>query len=310
MKKFLEAIYTRQANLPPTLTAKSLALTAAVILEIFPVVVRDHQASLNLLDDLLPLSKIGRLVAMAADVPTSDRSAFLTDVIDALTFVCKSEQHVGRVARDDRIFDLLRQAIGSVKTGRQVVLHAAISFGASMLADKTKRNFEIANDKWGCDMEGFLMLEQVRAKASKETATLLGSYGQKEIQEAGVKKKLLKDLGIANLLAEYCVDLQVERQSALVTESLLDLLTDLAEDKATRPCLVSRALFAYLHEIFSSKSSSAKVKAKVGELVASIGSAVNPASLSYGLQQFVVDLAVEAMQTSSKELVIFESLLW
>ena len=119
---------------------------------------------------MIPLSKIAYLLRVGVEAanPPFELSEFVGDVLDILNYICKSEKHVGRVANDNEIFKLIKRAIDNVKTGRHLVLHSAISIAASLLNDKTKRNFELANDKWGCDMEGFLLLEKVREKASKE----------------------------------------------------------------------------------------------------------------------------------------------
>lgn len=140
--------------------------TAVVVLELFP-------GSTELLDELLPLSKIAYLLGQAADLSESqERGDLVSDVLDILNYICKSENHVGRVAQNEEIFSLIKKAIQSVKTNRHLVLHSALSLAASLLNDKTKRNFEIANNKWGCDMEGFLLLEKVREKSSKEVDCL------------------------------------------------------------------------------------------------------------------------------------------
>ena len=118
----------------------------------------------------MPLSKVGQLLELAESLeqPTFEHGDFVSDILDILNYICKSENHVGRVANNNEIFTLIRKAIEKVKAGRHLVLHSALSLAASLLNDKTKRNFEIANNKWGCDMEGFLLLEKVREKSSKE----------------------------------------------------------------------------------------------------------------------------------------------
>lgn len=102
------------------------------------------------------------------DNPPFEKGDFVSDILDILNYICKSENHVGRVANNTEIYPLIKKAIDKVKGNRHLMLHSAISLAASLLNDKTKRNFEIANNKWGCDMEGFLLLEKVREKSSKE----------------------------------------------------------------------------------------------------------------------------------------------
>ena len=167
LKKFLETSYNLHTEYPPNIAAKSLICTAVVILEVFP-------SSTALLDEMIPLSKIGHLLktALSIDVTKIHIGDFVSDVLDILNYICKSENHVGRVANDTEIFKLIHSAIEKVKGNRHLVLHSAVSLAGALLNDKTKRNFEIANDKWGCDMEGFLLLEKVRDKASKEVSEM------------------------------------------------------------------------------------------------------------------------------------------
>lgn len=128
---------------------------------------------MNLLDEMIPLSKIAHLLRLAdsAENLPFEFGDYVSDILDTLNYICKSEHHVGRVALNNEIYRFIKKAIEKVKKGRYLVLHSAISLASSLLNDKTKRNFEIANDKWGCDMEGFLLLEKVRDKASREVAT-------------------------------------------------------------------------------------------------------------------------------------------
>lgn len=118
----------------------------------------------------MPLSKIGYLLGEAESIenPPFERGDLVSDILDILNYVCKSEHHVGRVAENTEIFALIKKAVDKVKGGRHLVLHSALSLAASLLNDKTKRNFEIANNKWGCDMEGFLLLEKVRERSSQQ----------------------------------------------------------------------------------------------------------------------------------------------
>lgn len=121
-----------------------------------------------MLDELIPLAKIGKLLEAADSSDIHDKGTYVSDILDILNYICKSENHVGRVAESREIFKLIKLAVDRVKVGRHLVLHSCISLASSLLNDKTKRNYEIAHDKWGCDMEGFLLLEKIRERASKE----------------------------------------------------------------------------------------------------------------------------------------------
>lgn len=121
---------------------------------------------------MIPLSKIAHLLKLvdSVETPPFEMGDYVSDILDTLNYICKSEHHVGRVALNNEIFKYIKKALEKVKKGRYLVLHSAVSLASSLLNDKTKRNFEIANDKWGCDMEGFLLLEKVRDKASRDVS--------------------------------------------------------------------------------------------------------------------------------------------
>lgn len=126
-----------------------------------------------MLDEMIPLAKIGHLLQTAESIenPPFEKGDYVSDILDILNYICKSENHVGRVAQNNEIFALIRKAVEKVKGNRHLMLHSVLSLGASLLNDKTKRNFEIAHNKWGCDMEGFLLLEKVREKSSRDVGS-------------------------------------------------------------------------------------------------------------------------------------------
>ena len=260
---------------------------------------------------MIPLSKLSYLLKLidSDSIKHLDASEYLSDILDILNYICKSENHVSRVASNGEIFKQIKTAVDHVKNNRHLVLHSAISIAASLLNDKSKRNYEIAHDKWGCDMEGFLLLEKVREKASKDTPTLLSKYSQIDIKSSGVKLKLLKDMNVASLIAEYFVELTADRLAAHTHDSILTFLLDLAEEKEYRGYMINRSLFVYLNELFTSKHTTKRLKEQVSILVATIASSVNPQSLSYVLQYFIVDILCHTIEDTSREIYIFESLL-
>lgn len=121
--------------------------------------------------------------------------------------------------------------------------------------------------------------------------------------------KLLKDMGIAFLIAEYFSDCKSENLTQTTHENTLTFLLDLAEEKEYRSYMVNKALIVYLNECFTNKASSKRLKNQVSQLVATIGAAINPNVLSYPLQYFVVDILCHTIDSSSQEIYIFESLL-
>lgn len=218
---------------------------------------------------MVPLSKIAYLLKISEEGEKLPFSVidYVSDLIDILNYICKSQNHVGRVAQNTEIYKLLKTAIDKCKGNRHLVLHSAISLASALLNDNTKRNFEIAHDKWGCDMEGFLLLEKVRDKASKDTPTLLSKYGQTEIRESKIKQKLLKDMGVASLISEYFVELRADSLSMHTHESILTFLLDLAEEKEYRVYMVNKALFVYLNECFCNKDTSKRLKTQISTVL-------------------------------------------
>lgn len=52
-----------------------------------------------------------------------------------------------------------------------------------------------------------------------------------------------------------------------------------------------------------------RIKEKIDQLVSRISSFLNPQTLSYNLQHFVFDILCHAVENSSHELTIFESIM-
>lgn len=255
-----------------------------------------------------------KIAAEADDKVPFDLGDYLSDIIDILNYICKDEQHTLRVAQDHQIYKLIHQGIKKVKGSKHMLLHSAMAMAASLLNDKTKRNMEVANERWGCDEEGFKLLEKLRDKTSKETPTLISTYSKEEIKSSGIKLKLLRDMNVASLISEYFVHVHADSMSMKTHESILTFLLDLAEDKPSRPYMVNKSLFEYLSENFSCKDTSPKLKKQIGEvntsltqLISMIGGVINPQSLSYSLRYFIVDILCHNVESSTKEIYIFES---
>lgn len=121
--------------------------------------------------------------------------------------------------------------------------------------------------------------------------------------------KLLKDMNVASLIAEYFSDCKSESLTQTTHENTLTFLLDLAEEKEYRSYMVNKALFVYLNECFTHKDCSRRLKNQISQLIAAIGAAINPNVLSYPLQYFVVDILCHTIDSNSKEIYIFESLL-
>ena len=116
-------------------------------------------------------------------------------------------------------------------------------------------------------------------------------------------------MSIASYIAEYFVDIKVDSMSMVTHENILVFLLDLAEEKEYRIYMVNKSLFVYLNNCFCHKDVSKRLKMQISQLIATVGSCINPNSLSYNLRFFVVDILCHTIEDSSKEIYIFESLL-
>lgn len=125
---------------------------------------------MTLFDEFVPLSKIAKLLRMTESVKKSDydENEFFNDVVDMLTYISKSENHVIKLAQNTEIYKILNEEFAHITKNRHAVIHSLVSLSASLIDDKTTKNQELAQDKWGADMEGFLLLEQLREKVSSQ----------------------------------------------------------------------------------------------------------------------------------------------
>lgn len=97
-----------------------------------------------------------------------DENEFFNDVVDMLTYISKSENHVIKLAENNEIYKILHEEFKHIDKERHTIIHSLVSLSASLIDDKTTKNQELAQDKWGADMEGFKLLEQLRAKVSSQ----------------------------------------------------------------------------------------------------------------------------------------------
>jgi hypothetical protein len=168
IKTFLESSFVTSAIYTPPVMAKSLLCTIVVILELFPT-------SSELLHQFVPIQKIIDLLKLTPRVKESDydESDYLNDIIDMCCYISKSEDYVMVLASNDQIFPCIKEQLGLIQKDRHLLLHGIIAMAGALIDDKTTRNAEIANDKWGADLEGFKLLEQLREKVSAQTPTLI-----------------------------------------------------------------------------------------------------------------------------------------
>ena len=102
-----------------------------------------------------------------------DETEFLNDSIDILCYIAKSEGHVMKLASNDEIYKILRQQLDLIPNKSQTLLHTVVSLASALIDDKTTKNQELAQEKWGADMEGFKLLEQLRQKVAADVSLSL-----------------------------------------------------------------------------------------------------------------------------------------
>jgi len=167
LKRFLENSYIAKSEYTPTVLAKSILCTTISILELFP-------NSLNLLDEFASINIVIKLLSFTQGVKESkyDESEFVSDTVDILCYIAKSEEHSYKLAKNDVIFKKLGKAIKLIDSKRHLILHSTISLASALLTDRATKNYEIAHNKWGADMEGFKTLEQLREKVSAHVSSV------------------------------------------------------------------------------------------------------------------------------------------
>lgn len=128
----------------------------------------------------MPVDKIINLLELTASVKESDynENEFLGDLIDLCCYISKSEDYVMTLASNTKIYSCIKEQLSLIDKDRHTILHSIIAMSSALIDDKTTRNAEIANDKWGADMEGFKLLEELRAKVSAQTPTLISKYSK------------------------------------------------------------------------------------------------------------------------------------
>jgi hypothetical protein len=196
---------------------------------------------------LVPIDKIVDLLEMTGSVKESDfdENEYFNDLIDICAYISKSEDYVMALASNKKIYSCIKEQLNLVEKDRHTLLHSIIAMAGSLIDDKTTRNAELANDKWGADMEGFKLLEQLREKVSAQTPTLISKYSKEQIEKSGVKERLLKDLCVANLLSEYFNNLKSTKMTDKSEENILNFL-----EKQYRSYIVNTGILDYLKKVF------------------------------------------------------------
>lgn len=122
----------------------------------------------------MPLSKVVKLLKMTESVKNSEYNEveFLNDVIDILCYISKSEGHVMKLAQNNEIYKILKTQLDLIPNKSQTLLHTVVSLASSLIDDKTTKNQELAQEKWGADMEGFKLMEELRKKVASDVRLL------------------------------------------------------------------------------------------------------------------------------------------
>lgn len=209
----------------------------------------------------MPIEKIVELLELTPRVKESDydENEFFNDIIDMCCYIAKSEENVMFLASNPAIYSCIKQQLVLIEKDRHTILHSIIALCGALIDDKTTRNAELAHDKWGADMEGFKLLEELRAKVSEQTPTLISKYSKEQIEASGVKMRLLKDLGVSSLLSEYFTNLKSTEMGDTSQENIVNFLLMISEQKQYRPYIVNKGIIEFLKKIFDQQGGS-KVK--------------------------------------------------
>lgn len=121
--------------------------------------------------------------------------------------------------------------------------------------------------------------------------------------------RLLSELKITSLLAEYFQNLDSGNLAKYSRLNLLNFLIMISEQKKYRPYIVNKGILMFLKKIFDTERKDKKTRDKITQIISRIGSYVNPQSFSYSVQHFIFEILCYSIEASFHELTIFESLL-
>lgn len=94
----------------------------------------------------------------------------------------------------------------------------------------------------------------------------MSKYSKDEIEKSGVKMKLLRDLNITSLLAEYFDKLKTAKLAETTQKSILNFLLMISEQKKYRPYLVNKGVITYIKGIFDLKATKKGMREKIDKV--------------------------------------------
>ena len=95
---------------------------------------------------------------------------------------------------------------------------------------------------------------------------MLSKYTKDEIEKSGVKMRLLKDLNITSLLAEYFSKLKSAKLAVTTQKGILNFLLMISEEKKYRPYIVNKGVIEYLKMMFDNEATKKPMREKIDKV--------------------------------------------
>jgi hypothetical protein len=194
-----------------------------------------------------------------------------------------------------------------------------VELGNTFTYDRERDNFEIAAGKYGCDMEGFAKLDEVKQKV-EGGGSLRSKYNKAYIKESNIDLKLYKNLQIYNIISDYFEKNLKNTNFQLTNKQQMTMLNQMEFIAGNRNCrsgFFNKHIFEFLRLIYNQKDEYGantdpemiRVRERLFSFISKISALCVPDSLTYNMKYFVVDMLVACVEKTSSELSHFEAVL-
>jgi hypothetical protein len=251
-----------------------------------------------------------------------EKFSFISDMIDIVCYLCKSETFILKFAKSEKLFELIWQnykLLPKTLARYPGLVYSLVELGNTFTYDRERDNFEIAAGKYGCDMEGFAKLDEVKQKV-EGGGSLRSKYNKAYIRESNIDLKLYKNLQIYNIISDY-FEKNLKNTSFQLTQkqqmTMLNQMEFIAGNRNCRSGFFNKHIFEFLRLIYNQKDEYGantdpemiRVRERLFSFISKISALCVPDSLTYNMKYFVVDMLVSCVEKTTSELSHFEAVL-
>ena len=321
LDQFLTKIIAHRNIFRLDLLAKSMLCVVILELGVFG-------DDLERLEAAIDLEKIVNLLEQVEFVEEfskkgDEKYSFICDMIDIVCYLSKTEYFIMNFAKSEKLFKLIYNSYKKLpkKLAKfDILIFTLIEQGNTFTFDRQKENFELAKEKYGCDMAGFEAMDKVKNLTSGGTS-LLSKYNTDYIYKYEVDRKLYEHLKIYEIISSY-LETKFSNGKILMSEDAKQRIQIsmeyIVQNQKFRTRFFDKNILEFLRIIYhelravaenSMSAEQIRLQDKLYSFTSKICALCNAQSLSYSLKHFLVDLLNDVLKNAAHEQPQFEAQL-